>query len=91
MARSPLAVVSKLAHLRYQAMCADAFMALISLLMRREIQMTKCNLTQEPEMVVSCKRFPMHQFGTLSVVDHMDNACTYSDLIKCIGCAGRRR
>ena len=42
--------------------------------------MTKSNLTQEPEMVVSCKLFPMHQFGTLSVFDHMDNACTYSDL-----------
>ena len=35
MTRSPLAVVSKMAHLRYQAMCADAFMALISLLMRK--------------------------------------------------------
>ena len=42
--------------------------------------MTKCNLTQEPDMVVSCKRFHIHQFWALPVVVHMNNACTYNDL-----------
>ena len=82
MASSPLAVVSKMAHLRSHATCAWCIQDSYFLCSwEREIQMT--------EMVVSCNLFPIHQFWVFTS-GWSHEQCMHIQWLKFRGCAGRR-
>ena len=78
MARSPLAVVSKMAHLRYHATCAWCIQDSYYL----------CSWEREVQMTVSCNRFPIHQFWDF-VSGWSHEQFMHIQWPKFRGCAGR--